>query len=197
LFNSFISYLELNQPIATVLTGTLAVFAVVLSQIWLDLRQKRDHKHEVKLKGRELTLSKKEELIENINLQVKDITRVDDLFESWFQDFQKNYSSSEINQLLRDIDNRVNKIHIIIQLYFNTYEPYITKIINEAEDFHVLCADYSMAGKFGEEKFLELEPMELIRECSSYSVGYMQLSSHLINPEYVEKYKISSSEPNI
>ena len=46
------------------------------------------------------------------NLQVKDITRVDDLFESWFQDFQKNYSSSEISQLLRDIDNRVNKIHV-------------------------------------------------------------------------------------
>jgi hypothetical protein len=197
LIKELFTYLEANQPIATLTTGILAIFAVILSQLWLDWRQKKSHKHEIKLMDQKLKLSKKEELIETINLQVKDITRVEDLFDSWFNDFEKNYySASNMSQILRDVDNRVNKIHIFIQLYFPIYTPYITKIINEAQGFHELCADYSMAAKFSPEDFLKLEMIEIIEKCNDYSVSYMHLSTHIIEPELIKKYPLKTDSGN-
>ena len=181
----FIKYIESNQPIATLITGALAIFAVVLRQLWLDLRQRREHRHEDALKGQEISLNKKEELIESINSQIRSIMGVEDTFESWQTNFKGNYPNSNINRQLVDIDNRVNKIHVIIQLYFVEYLPYIEKITANAQSFHELCADFSMAGKSGERDFLSLEHVEIVEKCNEYAVGYMQLSSHLIDPELI------------
>lgn len=190
MFKELFTYLEANQPIATLSTGVLAIFAVILSQLWLDWRQKRDHKHEIALKDKELNLNKKEELIETISIQVLDITRVEDVFDSWFDNFSKNYTASEMSQLLMIIDNRVNKIHVLIKLYFPNYIPYINKIMDEAQGFHELCADFSMAAKFGSENFHKLEMIEIVEKCNEYAVTYMQLSSHVIEPGLVEKYPL-------
>ncbi|WP_235039524.1 hypothetical protein [Vreelandella profundi] len=193
MFKELFTYLEANQSIATLSTGILAIFAVILSQLWLDWRQKMAHKHEVALKDKELRLKKKEELIEAINIQVLDIARVEDVFDSWFNNFSKNYTASEMSQLLMSIDSRVNKVHILIQLYFPDYIPYINKIMGEAQEFFELCADFSMAAKFGSEDFHKLEMIEIVEKCNEYAVAYMQLSSHVIEPELVEKYSLKPS----
>ncbi len=190
MITNIISYLEVNQPIATLLTGILAIGAVIISQIWLDYRQKRDHKHEIELKNIEVRLRKKEELIDSINIQVKDITKVEDIFDLWQSDFRANYIPAHMSQTLTDIDNRVNKIQVIIELYFEDYKPYINKIIHEAQTFHETCADHSMGARFGEEDFYELNFMEITEQCNSYAVSYMHLSSHLIKPELIEKYPL-------
>lgn len=187
-------YIESHQPVATLLTGVLAIFAVILSQMWLDRRQRRDHEHEKNLKSREINLKKKEELIECINEQVKDITKVEDLFDSWCEDFQENYSASEMSQLLRDIDNRVNKIHILIQLYFGEYLKYIEKITGQAQGFLELCADHSMAARYGAYEFSQLDQIEIVEKCNEYAVAYMQLSSHLIDESLMKKYPLSERE---
>ncbi|MGP1833503.1 hypothetical protein ACTTBA_10530 [Shewanella frigidimarina] len=190
MINELISYLELNQPIATILTGVLAIIAVILSQIWLDLRQKRDHTHQIELQNIEIILKKKEELIDNINYQIKDISKVEDIFDSWSSDFLTNYKPNEMSQVLRDIDNRVNKIHIIIQLYLEDYIPYINKISNEASDFLETCADHSMAARFGEKDFQKLNQIDIAEQCNSYTVSYMHLSAHIIEPELISKYPL-------
>ncbi|NMP81144.1 hypothetical protein HHE92_15250 [Pseudoalteromonas arctica] len=193
MFKELFTYLETNQPIATLITGVLAIFAVILSQLWLDWRQTRAHKHEVSLKDKELDLKKKEELIETINIQVLDIARVEDVFDSWFNNFSKNYTASEMSQLLMSINIRLDKIHILIQLYFPCYIPYINKIMGEAQGFLELCADFSMAAKFGSEGFHKLEMIEIIEKCNEYAVAYMHLSSHVIEPELIEKYQLKPS----
>ncbi|MEL0660645.1 hypothetical protein V6255_16035 [Psychromonas arctica] len=193
MFKELFTYLETNQPIATLSAGVLAIFAVILSQLWLDWRQKRAHKHEIAVKDKELNLKKKEELIETINIQVLDIARVEDVFDSWFNNFSKNYTASEMSQLLMSINNRVNKIHILIQLYFPDYIPYINKIMGEAQGFLELCTDFSMAAKFGSEDFHKLEMIEIFEKCNEYAVAYMHLSSNVIEPELVEKYPLKPS----
>jgi len=193
LVKELITYLESHQPIATLFTGFLAVFAVILSQLWLDFRQRKSHKHEIKLKERELKLIKKEELIEIINLQIKEITRVEDLFNTWFKNFEKNYSAYDMKLLLRDVDNRINKVHILVQLYFPIYKPYINKIINKSDAFLESCADYSMAAEFGPADFLNLEQTEIFERCNEYSVAYMHLAAHLIEPELINKYPLKQN----
>ncbi|MCL1127487.1 hypothetical protein [Shewanella surugensis] len=190
MINDIILYLESNQPIATIVTGMLAIFAVLVSQISLYFLQKSDHNHQIGLKNIEITLKKKEELIDHINIQIKDITKVEDIFDLWESNFEANYMPSQMSQVLRDIDNRVNKIHIIIQLYFEEYIPYINKIRREAQEFHEICAAHFMAAKFGSEDYYKTDPMNIVEICNSYAVSYMHLSSHFIEPKLITKYPL-------
>jgi hypothetical protein len=180
LFLNFISYLEHNQPIATVVTGLFAICAVILSQFWFDIRQRKYYQHVYELKAKEAVLKKKEKLIEVISKQIKSISHVEGMFDSWQQDFVKNYSNSSINSLLLEIDTRVNKIQLLVELYFPDFLPYIAKI-HDAESFRSLCADFAMAGRFGEKEFQELDQIEMVEICNSYAVLYMQLSFLLIS----------------
>lgn len=191
MIHEIFKYIESHQPIATLATGVLAIIAVILSQLWLDRRQRKDHAHEISLKEKEVRLNKKEELVECINEQIKDITRVEGLFDSWCKDFQNSYSASEMSQLLRDIDNRINKIHIIIQLYFEDYLKYIDKIIGQAQGFHELCADHSMAARNSDFEFSQMDQMEIVERCNEYAVAYMHLSSRLINKTLMKEYPLS------
>jgi len=172
-------YIASNQPVATILTGFLAIVSVVLSQIWLDHRQRQEHMHEISLKNKELKLKKKEELIDLANAQVKTISSIENVFESWLDDFSKNFSSYAIRDLQTDIDSNVAKIHLIVKLYFPEHLTYIDTIYEKTQDFIEFCADYSMAGKFGKEDFLALDPMEIFEKCNGYAVVFMHFSTRI------------------
>ena len=181
MLTSIISYLENHQPIATVLTGALAVIAVVGSQIWFDYRQRKEHRHSYEIKANERLLSKKEDLVEIISMQIKSISEVEDVYESWQEDFKANYSHFRINALLREVDTRLSKIHLLVKEYFPSFIRYIDKITGEAQGYHELCADFAMAGRFGEEDFYNLNHIEIVEACNSYAVAYMQLSALLVD----------------
>lgn len=177
---SFITYLEDHQSIATILTGIFAIIAVVVSQIWLDYRQRKDHRHAYDLKENEILLSKKEELIAAIAQQIRSISQVEDIFESWSNDFDKNYSHFQINSILREVDSGLSTIHFFVKQYFPNYIGLIDKITDEAQGYHELCADFAMAGRFGKKDFLKRDHIEIVEACNSYAVAYMQLSALLV-----------------
>lgn len=176
-----IAYIENHQPIATILTGLFAVIAVVASQIWLDARQRRDHRHSYEIKANELLLEKKEKLIELISEQIRSISEVGDIFYSWQEDFAKNYSHFRINAVLREIDTKLDKIHLLVKEYFPSFIHYVDKVEVESQPFHETCADFSMAAKFGETDFLNLDFIEIVEICNSYAVAYMQVSRLLVD----------------
>ncbi len=180
MLTSIISYLESHQPIATVLTGVLAVLAVVGSQIWFDYRQRKEHRHSYEMKANERLLSKKEDLIETISMQIQSISEVEGVYDLWHEDFKANYSYSRINALLREVDTRLSKIHLLVKEYFPSFIRYIDKITVEAQGFHELCADFAMAGRFGQDDFYNLNHIEIVDACNSYAVAYMQLSALLV-----------------
>lgn len=182
----FFAYVENHQAIATVLTGVFAVLAVVISQIWLDFRQRRDHRHSYEIKVNERILAKKEDLIDTISLQIHSISEVEAVYESWHDDFKANYLHFRINALLREIDQRLNKVKFLVKQYFPRFVDYVDKVAVEAEDFHVLCADFAMAGKFGQEDFYKLNHIEIVEACNSYAVAYMQLSALLVDQSVIQ-----------
>ncbi|MFA6095192.1 MAG: hypothetical protein WC757_04930 [Candidatus Paceibacterota bacterium] len=174
------TYLEGNQPIATLLTGVLAIAAVIISQVWFDFRQRAEHQHGYNLKAKEIALKKKEETVELLGEQVRAISLVEDIFDSWWRDFQKNYSHFKINNLLREIDTRSQKIQLMVDLYFAGFESAIEKIVEVDEVFLETCADFAMAGSFGEEDFTKLDHMEIVEICNAYAVQYLHLTHLLI-----------------
>ena len=178
--DTFITYLEGNQPIATILTGIFAVIAVIISQVWLDSRQRRDHQHTSGLKEREMLLTRKEQLIDSIGAQIKDISQVEVIFESWLDNFEENYSNSKISALLREIDINLDKIHLLVVQYFPGHINLVNNIINESQGFLEITADFSMTGRFGKDDLLKLNHIEIIEICNAYAVSYMQLSKLLV-----------------
>lgn len=181
MLETILNYVEHNQPIATITTGAMAICAVIISQIWLDFRQKRDHQHSYELKAKETALKKKEELIETISEQIKLISDIEDIFDSWSQNFNRHYSKTNINKALREADMRINKVHLLVEMYFPDFLKYIENIQAESQKFHELSADFAMAGAFGKEEFHKLDHIEIVEACNSYAVSYMQFSSLLVS----------------
>ena len=178
---SFIAYLENHQPIATILTGVFAIIAVIVSQIWLDYRQRKDHRHAYELKENELLLTKKEDLMGAISQQILSISQVENIFDSWWRDFDKNYPHFQINPVLREIDTRLSKVHFLVKQFFPSFIGSIDKITDDSQRFHELCADFAMGASFGKEDFFKLDHIEIVEACNSYAVAYMQLSAFLVD----------------
>lgn len=164
---------------ATIFTGLIAIISVILSQLWVDSRQRKDHKHQVKLKNKESLLKKKEEVIDICNQQVKFISEVELTFDSWYKDFDTNFDATKIRILQTEIDGNVSKLHLIINLYFPELDDFIVRILDDTQEFIVFCADYSMGGRFGKEDYLKLDSIEVAEVSNKYAVSFMYLSSNL------------------
>ncbi|WP_160062933.1 hypothetical protein [Psychromonas sp. L1A2] len=170
-----------HPPVATIVTGLIAIITVILSQIWIDSRQRKDHKHQRSLKHQELLLAKKEEVIDLCNIQVELISQIELVFEQWFENYDEHYDSTKIRILQSKIDGNVSKLNLIINLYLPEMESYIVRIDDETQGFIELCADYSMGGKFGKENYLKLDYIEVVEVSNEYAGSFMYLSSNLAN----------------
>lgn len=154
---TFLNFVILHPPVATMVSFVAAIAAVIVTQIWFDIRQKRQHKHDIErqetqhsaewerlkiqyehdLKAKEF--ERKQDKAEQIITLEKLINANAFLLSDNVAAFNQNKNSEfirEISKLKVEISGDLAQIFGLIELYFNTIS------VDEINDLNFIHTDF-------------------------------------------------------
>ncbi|MGS0675784.1 hypothetical protein [Shewanella sp. 125m-1] len=144
---AFLNFIILHPPVATMVSFVVAIAAVVVTQVWFDIRQKKQHEHDLNTKERERKQDKAEEIIfilEDIKYIVSQT-----LVRAKTQALKENQEIEEVQKIhddIYEIRSLLSKSIGIIQMNFLIKEELIN-VADMADNFieavHSLITDPS------------------------------------------------------